>query len=196
MADFKENMFRRLRSARQWLKNAEEAYDTDRDIRAELDLMLAQAELQQAKEVHRTRRWWYRYSPITQGLAVSLAMTIAAVGFGGTYWWMNKNQTRMPALPLTAQQENKAPGLSEPEYFKAQAQSVHPTGNVKPMAAEHKADQRSEASVNPLHQQNVQHAVTRVKDDSEPRQADKEAVLPPEELQKLVRAAGKSLRGQ
>lgn len=194
MADFKQNMFRRLRSARQWLKHAEEAYDTDRDIRAELDLMLAQAELQQAKEVHRNRRWWYKYSPVTQGLAVGMAMTIAAIGFGGTYWWMTKQQTSMPALPLAAQQENKAPELTKPEYLKVQLSE--PTSDAKPMAAERKADKRDESTVKPMHQQNVQQAEIRAKDDGEARQADREPVLPPEELQKLVRAAGKSLRGQ
>lgn len=191
MADFKQNMFRRLRSARQWLKHAEEAYDTDRDIRAELDLMLAQAELQQAKEAHHNSRWWHKYSSLSQGLAVSLAITIATVGFGGTYWWLNKHQTSIPALPLAAQQEAKANDITKPEPIKGQ-QAV----DVKPAPAERKNDQRDEPSVKPMNQQNVQRAEIRVKDDYEPRQADKESLLPPEELQKLVRAAGKSLRGQ
>lgn len=193
MADFKQNMFQRLRSARQWLKRAEEAYDTDRDIRAELDLMLAQAELQQAKEAHRTRRWWYKYSPLTQGLAVSLAMTIVAAGFGGTYWWVNKQQANMPVLPL-AQHETKVTDITKTEPIKGQQAQL--SVDVRPVTAERKTDNRDENSVKPMHQQNAQQVETRVKDDDVPHQADKESLLPPEELQKLVRAAGKSLRGQ
>lgn len=191
MADFKENMYRRLRSARQWLMRAEEAFDKDRDIRAELDLMLAQAELQHAKEANRTRHWRFKYSFLTQGAAIGLAMMFAVVGFGGTYWWYNQHQISQYSTPPVIQQQIQLPQppaalSSAPERPKVQEESAAVT--VKPVSAP-----TTEKSVL---QQNSIAAETRVKNEEQPHQAEKEVALPPDEMQKLVRAAGKSLRGQ
>ncbi|MPL68944.1 hypothetical protein SDC9_14677 [bioreactor metagenome] len=186
MADFKENMYRRLRSARQWLTRAEEAFDKDRDVRAELNLMLAQAELQHAKEANRTRHWRYKYSLLTQGTAVGLAMMLAVIGFGGTYWWVNQQQTR-------ADQGSPAVQLQMPQ----QVISVsNPAEQTKPQL-ETQAAQQTPTKVETEHQQTSTVAEkSRVTNDAQQYQAEQQVVLPPDELQKLVRAAGKTLRGQ
>lgn len=188
MADFKDNMYRRLRSARQWLTRAEEAFDKDRDVRAELNLMLAQAELQHAKEANRTRHWRYKYSLLTQGTAVGLAMMIAVIGFGGTYWWVNQHQTR-------EDQASPAVQLQMPQQSLADSNLAEPKPHLEPQAAI--VQQTSApATVKTEHQQTSTVAESRVKNDEQPYQAEKQVVLPPDELQKLVRVAGKSLRGQ
>ncbi|MDD4600493.1 MAG: hypothetical protein PHQ46_05495 [Negativicutes bacterium] len=186
MADFKENMYRRLRSARQWLTRAEEAFDKDRDVRAELNLMLAQAELQHAKEANRTRHWRYKYSLLTQGTAVGLAMMLAVIGFGGTYWWVNQQQTRDDQVSPAVQ-------LQMPQ----QVLSVsNPAEQTKPQL-ESQAAQQTPAIVKTEHQQASTVAEkSRVTNDAQQYQAEQQVVLPPDELQKLVRAAGKTLRGQ
>ena len=51
MTDLKKKLKGHLCSARHWLGKAEESLEKDRDIRAELNLMLAQAEITHAKEV-------------------------------------------------------------------------------------------------------------------------------------------------
>lgn len=189
MADFKENMYRRLRSARQWLMRAEEAFDKDRDIRAELDLMLAQAELQHAKEANRTRHWRYKYSLLTQGAAVGLAMMLTVAGFGGTYWWVTRHQTKgytPPAVQKEMQQPQPTAAVnSVPD---AKVKDAAPAENVKPVSAP--------ATDKTVHHQKSITAENRIKEDEQPHQAEKEVALPPDEMQKLVRAAGKSLRGQ
>ncbi|MGI6093082.1 MAG: hypothetical protein GX348_06020 [Veillonellaceae bacterium] len=191
MADFKDNMYRRLRSARQWLKRAEESFDKDRDVRAELDLMLAQAELQHAKEANRTRHWRYKYSLLTQGTAAIMAMVIAVAGFGGTYWWFNQHRTsnfQAPAAVSESLQSPQQPAAvsSLPEQPKVQQSTSAVTVKTVSAPTTLKSEQP----------QKLTGAESRVKGDDGTYQAEQEVVLPPDELQKLVRAAGKSLRGQ
>lgn len=190
MADFKDNMFRRLRSARQWLKRAEEAFDKDRDVRAELDLMLAQAELQHAKEANRTRHWRYKYSLLTQGAAVGMAAIIAVIGFGGTYWWLNQHQTgnyqSSPAVQLEMPQQPITAGTG---HIVTTAPQESPAVETKPAPA-------SATVKTAAHQETSIVPKNRDKEDHQSYQTETQTVLPPEDLQKLVRAAGKSLRGQ
>ncbi|MPN13102.1 hypothetical protein SDC9_160422 [bioreactor metagenome] len=191
MADFKDNMYRRLRSAGQWLKRAEESFDKDRDVRAELDLMLAQAELQHAKEASRTRHWRYKYSLLTQGAAAVMAMVIAVVGFGGAYWWFNQHRTsdnQTPAVVSEPLQSPQHPAAVSSLPEQPKVQQLPSEAIVKPVSAS--TTGKSE------HPPKLTAAENRVKDDDGPYRAEKEVVLPPDELQKLVRAAGKSLRGQ
>lgn len=190
MADFKDNMYRRLRSARQWLKRAEEAFDKDRDVRAELDLMLAQAELQHAKEANRTRHWRYKYSMLTQGAAIGFAAMIAVIGFGGTYWWSHQHQTSnyqssSPAVQLQAPQQPIAVGNNH--IVTTNTQEI-PAANTKPDSAS--------ATVKTAYQEISIVPKNREKEDRQSYQTEVKEVLPPDEMQKLVRAAGKSLRGQ
>lgn len=191
MADFKDNMYRRLRSAGQWLKRAEESFDKDRDVRAELDLMLAHAELQHAKEANRTRHWRYKYSLLTQGAAAVMAMVIAVAGFGGTYWWLEQHRTSDYQAPTAVAESSQSPQRpaavsSLPEQPNVQQPTS--TVTVKPVSAP--------TTVKSEQPQKLTGAESRVKDDDGAYQAEKEVVLSPDELQKLVRAAGKSLRGQ
>ena len=51
-----------IKAAKDWLGRAEDSIDKDNDIRVDLDVMLAQAELQRAKEANELklwRRWLY-----------------------------------------------------------------------------------------------------------------------------------------
>lgn len=51
-----------IKAAKDWLGRAEDSMDKDNDIRVDLDVMLAQAELQRAKEANELklwRRWLY-----------------------------------------------------------------------------------------------------------------------------------------
>ena len=55
-----------MRAAREWLGQAETSLDKKEDIRGDLNVMLAQAELQRAKETKeltRAQRWLHRLVP-------------------------------------------------------------------------------------------------------------------------------------
>ena len=77
MAEQNDKKTKHLRSARQWLTRAEESFDKDRDVRGELNLFLAQAELQHAQETSQTRGWLRKYPALRHGLAAIVAVTLA-----------------------------------------------------------------------------------------------------------------------
>lgn len=198
MADLKKNMLRRLRSARQWLTRAEEAFDKDRDIRAELDLMLAEAELQHAKEAHQSRHWKYKYSLVSHSVALTLAMVIAVAGLGGTYWWLNERQPIISA-PMVVQEgargssvqqaipHSELAGKTDAPAAPAAQSAAHVVPQTEPKAPEAVAPAKDQTG--------SQTIASRTRDHDDPRPAEKEVTLTPDEMQQLVRAAGKSLRG-
>lgn len=106
MADFKRNMFRHLRSARQWLAQAEEAFDKESNVRGELDLFLAQAELQRARETTSSRKGWFSFPLFRQAITFALAAAVLAAG-SGIYWTVSERNASMP-IPLAAQQRESA----------------------------------------------------------------------------------------
>ena len=66
---------KRVKSVKRWLDKAENSYLNNKDISGELNLMMAQAEMQRLKETHpheKAKRWGIRLS----------AMAAAAVLFG------------------------------------------------------------------------------------------------------------------
>ena len=53
MSEWKSRVTTHLRSAQGWLSKAEQSFDEQKDIRGELNLMLAQAELKRALQEYR-----------------------------------------------------------------------------------------------------------------------------------------------
>lgn len=184
MADLKQRMSKHLRSARQWLTRAEESFDKESNIRAELDLMLAQAELQHAQEAKRAGEWRYKYLMMRHGVALGLAVLVAAGGLGGTFYVLQGRQAA--TAPLVKEQSAPAAITSSP-----------PPAQEPVVSAPERAMQVPAAT-------QVQPASVKTGDRQEPRNEQRKAVekadnsleLPPDEMQKLMRAAGKSLRGQ
>ena len=184
MAPLKQKVYWHLHSAKEWLTKAEEAFEKQHDIRAELDLMLAHAELQHVKEVNRSRHWRYKYLAFRHGLALTLAMCMA-VAVGGVYWWTHKPKIIMPvpaeqvSLPVesVAKAEVNAPPVIMPKTDNLPVQQVA------------KEAVKQEA----VKQEIVKPAASKAE---EVRQPEPSVVLSSDEMKKLVRAAGKSLRGQ
>jgi ABC-type ATPase with predicted acetyltransferase domain len=179
MAQLKQNMYQHLRSAKEWLTKAEKAFEQQHDVRAELDLMLAQAELQHVKEANRSRQWRYKYLAFRHGLALTLAMFMA-VAAGGVYWWTTKPEPVIP-VPLAGQ-------ASLPVSVAVKEHNLAPVQPVQPIATQLVAPLPNKAE--PLQQSEQSRHV------EQSRQAEQPAPLSADEMQKLVRAAGKSLRGQ
>lgn len=181
MADFKQRISRNLRSARQWLTRAEEAFNRDQDIRGELDLLLAQAELQHAREQQRLRQWRYKYPLLRHSLALVLAVSIVAGG-AGAYWWLQRQEAAIP-IPLAMPQPRPAAGEQTAPVVREQPRPE----NAKPVTA------AAQPATEPPKQAEAVRQEPAVK---EARPGGHDVNLPPEEIQKLIRAAGKSLRGQ
>lgn len=184
MADFKHQMYRHLHSARQWLTRAEEAFDKDSDIQGELNLFLAQAELQHLQEVKKSPR--RRYFLLRHGTALLLAVLLTATTGMGGYWWMSHREVAKPA-PFSAQ-EVRMP--NKPSYTGEQVASPVPPKEAvavnnpvaeKPQTA--KSAAAKDIPTDSVRQEEQMHQTVKVS-------------VSPDEKQKLIREAGKSLRGQ
>lgn len=192
MADFKKHMVERLQSARHWLLRAEESFDKERDIRGELDLLLAQAELQHVKEEHRSRQWRYKYPLLRHGLAICLALTAGVIGTGGVYWWQHQASQSVPVPAVIRQEAGRTELTAQSGNSKAAA---HPQTNIAeepapPEISSHTAEE-------PAKTQQIIPPVAELHTEPRPAAPEKqEQTISPDEMQKLVRVAGKSLRGQ
>ena len=186
MAHFRKNIYQHLRSAKGWLTKAEEAFDKERDVRGELNLMLAQAELQHVKEVNRSQHWRYKYAAVRHGVAITCAVVIAA-GLGGVYWWTNKAEVAAP-IPLLTNQVSLSLETNIPIK-----------SNVPPVVPIYKEQEKGKLAakedVPPVQHTAVSNSISQQRKVEQPEQAASVAVSS-DEMQKLVRAAGKSLRGQ
>jgi len=189
MAQLKQNMYQHLRSAKEWLTKAEEAFDKEHDVRAELDLMLAQAELQHVKEANRSRQWRYKYLAFRHGLALVLAM-VMVVTVGGVYWWTNKPPLLLP-VPLVGKAGLPLSVVSKVELNVVP--TIIPKENNLPLVEKNTDNSvtplPSKAEVLPLAEQPSRQV-------ERSRPVEQPVPVSADEMQKLVRAAGKSLRGQ
>lgn len=195
MADYKQNINRHLNSAQQWLSEAEEAFDKDSDIRGELNLFLAQAELTCAKEANRTPRWRHRYSAFQHSLAVGLAIIIAAGGITASYLWGTSRHSAPP--PLRA--EEPSPAL---QARPSQTDSTHDatTGKVSPLTSAPDSNANKAITSNDRaavsQQLSTPPAADKSTNSSSEAHEAQEMPLTPDEVNQLIRLAGKSLRGQ
>lgn len=87
MTQMSRTLFQRIRCIKSSLDNAEQSFMDNKDIRGELDLMLAEAELKNLRR-KKDRPWsWNR-----QVLAGCAAMLLVLAGFGG--WYCAKDHYR------------------------------------------------------------------------------------------------------
>ena len=73
--------YKRIRSARLSLENAEQSFLDNQDMRGELDLMLAEAELKNLRRKQGVPWLWNR-----QLLAMCIALLVVLAGAGGWYY--------------------------------------------------------------------------------------------------------------
>lgn len=189
MAQIKQQMCQHLRSAKEWLTKAEDAFDKEHTVRAELDLMLAQAELQHATEFNRSRQWRYKYIILRHGLALTLAMSMI-LAIGGAYWWTTRPIIGVP-VPLTVQVNVPAEVMPTVETgitpktipLSMQTDNPMPVGQITKETEKEKE---------------IAHPATVIQTNQPKQQPHYQApvVLSDDEVQRMVRAAGKTLRGQ
>lgn len=185
LAEQNEKKTRHLRSARQWLSQAEESFEEDREVRGELNLFLAQAELQRAKETGLNRGWLRKYPAIRHGLAAVVAMTLVSVAFG-VYNQSNEGLAlQQSAAPSIVSPAMPSVTVEKPK-ISLQTPAALPTNAPK--------QQLDEPIILPA----PLRLVTQEKR-PEPISAQNNEQRSPvssEEMKRLIRAAGKSLRGE
>ena len=195
MTDLKNKLKGHLCSARYWLGKAEESIEKDRDIRAELNLMLAQAEITHAKIVKsekHCRQINYRGLLIRSILLTGLASFVLVFGFGGFMGIHHKVATESQQ----ATQENVG-GLGLQSIVNKQVESAQEapamnqsvTINQQPTMPAVEIETKSP-------QQKVDVEAPTVKLEEKTALPEQPIRLQPHEMQELISAAGKSLRGK
>ena len=204
MANCKQHYIgKHLKSARQWLARAERAFGKDRDVRGELDLFLAQAELQHAREINRAEHSRYKYSLCRQGGAVLMALVMFFAGWGGYHLWdgltaakidvESRNTTPPPeqTLPILAGSSAAPPAVLQ--IADKISTAIAPSAAIEPVPEPLLPAAERISEPEPV----IPNLPNKVPVADESVSAKPQEVrLSPEEMQKLVRTAGKSLRGQ
>lgn len=186
MAEQNDKKTKHLRSARQWLTRAEESFDKDHDVRGELNLFLAKAELQHAQETSLNRGWLRRYPALRHGLALLVAVMFVSVAYG-----------------VFVRPDDHATGRSTPSTMISQPViRPDPDGNNATSLQPPVVAPSSPASVSRPAKPVVQTAppqqpAVEKRSDPEPIPiSEQSAPVSSEEMKNLIRAAGKSLRGE
>ncbi|ETI88847.1 MAG: hypothetical protein Q612_NSC00186G0003, partial [Negativicoccus succinicivorans DORA_17_25] len=77
----REELVRRVETARRWLEQAEHSFHDETPLKGELNLLLAQAEMQKLREDRGMSRQWQHWQ---RALALVTALVMVS-GFG--WWW-------------------------------------------------------------------------------------------------------------
>lgn len=193
MAEERERLCAHIKAAKDWLGRAESSLERENDIKGGLSLMLAEAELQRARETQRMKR-------LVQVLAPTLALFFALGGVflyraldsptpsvEQSYAESAPKKDHTPAVP--AAQASPAASAADAPHGAASASSALSEQPVVTSAPAKEA--KMSADVQPAHP--VQDAPQ-----VEPEQAKVAAadiVSPPaHDLQKLMLSAGRILR--
>lgn len=196
MADLKNKLKGHLCSARHWLGKAEESLEKDRDIRAELNLMLAQAEITHAKEVKsesQYKRINYRDLLIRSILFIGLISFAIVSGFGGFMGTPQKvsdqSQKTMMSYGSTVSEDVSSNGQTVMES-QGGAASIHGFTQLERQHNEVETEKKMPMKQTVVVEEAVPKAEVKVSVPEQPVQ------LQPREMQALISAAGKSLRGE
>ena len=139
-----QSVWSRIRNARASLDNAERSFRSNQEVRGELDLMLAEAELENLRQKRAPVFSWTRHT-----LALCLAVMILAAG-GLGWWWASAyggnttNAAGRQALPAVA--ETAGPAVRNPVPAKDEPRSVTV---VSASAAEQRPALTQETARNP-----------------------------------------------
>lgn len=162
----------KIQATKQWLTRAEEHFDRNAQVRGEMDLLLAEAELRSTREKIQSHPRKLKLSWIYQGMAFGLATITVAFGAGVAWWWQPERVDIIPPqvvfttvapIPQTQVPNISAAPVKKPETPPAAAvDSAIPGQEVK----------------------------------SIDKSASREPSVSQEEMKRLIQAAGQSLRGR
>ena len=191
MSDGKNRFRAHVRAAREWLGRAESSLDRQEDIRSDLNLMLAQAELQRAKETKRLtkkERLLHRLAPF---------MAAGAMAAGCFFFLQYERPAAVPAaapaVTAAAQTvEQPAAGMPAAPSGQPKVDTVQAAASVVP-AADAAPETMPAVPTSP-----VEHVAASAAPasgaESAPAGQQVASGAPSESMQKLMRTAGQSLR--
>ena len=133
MAQPGNSLFRRIRNVKSSLDNAEQSFLDNKDIRGELDLMLAEAELKNLRKKKDVPWSWNR-----QLLAGCIAVLLVLAGVGGWYFardhYKQRSSTTIVPAAASAAAVDEAP--PHPVTKPQEARSVVRTEQAKDSVTE------------------------------------------------------------
>ena len=133
MAQPGNSLFRRIRNVKSSLDNAEQSFLDNKDIRGELDLMLAEAELKNLRKKKDVPWSWNR-----QLLAGCIAVLLVLAGVGGWYFardhYKQRSSTTIVPAAASAAAVDEAP--PQPVTKPQEARSVVITEQAKDSVTE------------------------------------------------------------
>lgn len=189
MAELKDRMSEHVKAAKTWLGKAEQSFDKEQTIRGELNLMLAQAELKRAQEAKtKDKTTQNKYRLIRSILAAGIAGLVVVVGFSG-WGFLDKKPADSVIGRVNKLEQTKQTVLNEmpnPPLHGKEQETVEKKA-AAPMIKQEATTEKKETKAT----QKVEKKIitsSSVKEDV--------VNLPPAQMQNLMRAAGKSLRGQ
>ena len=197
MVGERERLFAHVKAAKDWLGRAESSLEREEDVRGGLSLMLAEAELQRARETQRKKRF-------VQFLAPALALLLAAgAGLAWRAWEPSPEKgaaeavaelsaghpepvrmTTIAAPPAPVPEPEASVPLEEP----ARSAPVHDAGAVLEEAAQARPTEGEATETKEAPPAREERAGRRAQEAKEP------AAPPAEEMQKLMLSAGRVLR--
>ena len=159
---------KRVKSVKKWLDKAENSYLNNKDISGELNLMMAQAEMQRLKETHpheKAKKWGIRLS----------AMAAAAVLFIGFSNLFSANADKSPVISReTTVSKEEVPKVPEDKNL-VLSETVQPAVAVT-----------ESSNTDPVPTKSIQTEAP----------APVLPVMSQSEIQSVVGEAGRALRGQ
>lgn len=126
----RSSLCERIRNARANLTNAEQSFQAKQDVRGELDLMLAEAEMQNLRKRRTRRMLWTR-----QLLAGLCAVLVLLGGYGGWLWAQTREKEvpGVPALTTTASAQPAGKALETQVPVAGQAANAPPAMATQPV---------------------------------------------------------------
>ena len=184
----------RVRAVRSWLEKAEASFDEESDIKGELNLMLAEAEMKNLRKHHPVSRNWLRAGAMVTAFCLAL---------GGWYAFrLTGPEERPPAVEAVVQETaagNEAD--RDPVDTAAPVAEPVPTGSVQPPVQEGPAPVAASAppAAPAGDEPPVQPAATAAAVPEPPAAApvrgERKAVLSDRQVQATVQEARHTLRG-
>lgn len=184
MAEFRKKMKSHVSAAKEWLGKAEQSLEERNDVKGNLNLMLAQAELTRAQEARTSGKNNGKTLLIHSMLITGIVGLVFIVGFGGA-GILGTKPAVTPALPQSASSVDR--------HETAQVTDAGLAIESKSAPQDTSAEKDSVVLLEPA-KQHEEVAVTKEEKAITPKKA--EFAVTSVEMQQLVRAAGKSLRGQ
>ncbi|MDD3115498.1 MAG: hypothetical protein PHQ44_07170 [Anaerovibrio sp.] len=165
-------MRKHISAAKGWLSQAEDSIEQENELRGDLSLMLAQAELQRAQEKN-IRRLWLRWLRRAAPLAAALLLALGYVLYLQPHGSQDSSRD-VPAQPAA--------------FSGAAGEKPRPLVQIPEAQPEEPAEQMAEQPVPPA--EDEQAAPT----EQISQQPQAEPAVPTAEMQQLMRSAGSILR--